>query len=423
MASTMNALYPSVNQYWGTKDTYDYISMPGVFSDAGYKTIFVDDIGKFVPNLGADIVKNGFSEVVKNLKITEWKDYIQNMEEGGPYFVYLYSSSLHDYFAQINNASYPEKQENSNVYFNNRGDYYTHVGKYLFEHKNDYFTEKSIDLNGDLRLETIDDGIASRIYKYYLNNSGNLDNIKKHAVEADFFYEVVSPENKQKISNELKTLYDNGLKKIDYQLKDLLEYLSSPEISKNTIVVFTSSHGEAFGEHGFFFHTANIYNEIFHTPLIISADDYKPKRIEQATRNIDIFPTLASLTGITVPENIQGISLKNLLARGFELKTRYAFSEETESELALAIQDQKWKLIVRGGIYSENYDLELYNLEKDPQEKVNVRDDNPKKANSLLNEIKKIIDESHKLRIRSLIPFPSYLDEEQQEDMMKRGYF
>ncbi len=67
-----------------------------------------------------------------------------------------------------------------------------------------------------------------------------------------------------------------------------------------SIVVVTSGHGEAFGEHGFIEHRGNVYPEVVHVPLVIAAPGRLPigKRISTPVQLQDVYPTLLDLAGI-----------------------------------------------------------------------------------------------------------------------------
>jgi arylsulfatase A-like enzyme len=63
--------------------------------------------------------------------------------------------------------------------------------------------------------------------------------------------------------------YDNSLASLDNSVGDLLESLSHLPQWDNTVVIITSDHGEAFGEHGTYCHGMNLYSESVHVPLVI----------------------------------------------------------------------------------------------------------------------------------------------------------
>jgi arylsulfatase A-like enzyme len=91
--------------------------------------------------------------------------------------------------------------------------------------------------------------------------------------------------------------YDAGVKYADDFIGRLLRGL----VLKNTIVILTSDHGEALGDHGLSFHGAALYSDLVRVPLIISWPGHVPAgvRIAQPVSNGDIANTVLGLIGAT----------------------------------------------------------------------------------------------------------------------------
>ena len=106
---------------------------------------------------------------------------------------------------------------------------------------------------------------------------------------------------------------------------------------------------------------------------------------------IDVFPTLADLTGLTPPAHLQGNSLRPLLGYPERLgRKKYAYSVVTRGkQLGYALRNQRW----RYGKWPDGE--ELYNLDQDPEEKRNLAG-KPHVAERLA-EFRKILDEKQKL--------------------------
>ncbi|HEX3739334.1 MAG TPA: sulfatase [Terriglobales bacterium] len=115
--------------------------------------------------------------------------------------------------------------------------------------------------------------------------------------------------------------YDAGVKYTDDFIGQLLHGLNGLGVLKNTIVIITSDHGEALGDHGLSFHGAALYWDLVHVPLVISWPGHVPQgvRVEQPVTNADIAntvlgmvvakqnpfpgPTLAALWGKSAPKD------------------------------------------------------------------------------------------------------------------------
>ncbi len=102
---------------------------------------------------------------------------------------------------------------------------------------------------------------------------------------------------------------------VDHQIGRILEVLDEEGIAENTIVVFTSEHGDFMGDHRMVRKGMFLYDALLHVPLVW----YAPGRIRAGLRSdamsqgIDLFPTLVDMTGGAVPETLPGRSLKPLL--------------------------------------------------------------------------------------------------------------
>ena len=89
--------------------------------------------------------------------------------------------------------------------------------------------------------------------------------------------------------------YDAGVKYADEFIGQLLNGLPL----KNTIVIVTSDHGEALGDHGLSFHGAALYSDLVRVPLVISWPGHVPEgiRVERPVANLDIASTIMDLLG------------------------------------------------------------------------------------------------------------------------------
>jgi arylsulfatase A-like enzyme len=115
----------------------------------------------------------------------------------------------------------------------------------------------------------------------------------------------------------LQRLYDAGIRGMDRgTLTQLLDALDRLGVADDTLVVFTSDHGEAFGEHGNFLHD-DLYAGTLHVPLILRWPGGLPagRRVPGRARLLDLAPTILDLLHLPAPPQTQGLSLAPL-ARG-----------------------------------------------------------------------------------------------------------
>ena len=102
---------------------------------------------------------------------------------------------------------------------------------------------------------------------------------------------------------------------VDDNIGRLLDYLEENNLKENTIIVYTSDQGFYLGEHRWF-DKRFMYEQSLRTPLIISAPDSKKGFVNKSDMvlNIDYAPTLLDYAGIQIPDEMQGKSLRKILA-------------------------------------------------------------------------------------------------------------
>jgi arylsulfatase A-like enzyme len=171
--------------------------------------------------------------------------------------------------------------------------------------------------------------------------------------------------------------YLRCVESVDDSVGKLLKYLDDSGLAKNTIVVYTSDQGFYLGEHGWF-DKRFMYEESLRTPLVVRWPGViKPGSVDgEIVSNIDFAPTFLQAAGASVPKEIQGRSMMPVLrgdpAGNGRKSFYYHFYEEKDADHHVAkhegVTNGRTKLI-------QFYTLgewELYDLEKDPHELVNV---------------------------------------------------
>ncbi|MDD2680182.1 MAG: sulfatase [Candidatus Omnitrophica bacterium] len=161
--------------------------------------------------------------------------------------------------------------------------------------------------------------------------------------------------------------YDGEIRRVDYQIGRLLEELKKSHLGQNTVIIITSDHGEALGEHErYFCHANSLYDELIKIPLIISWDKKIPLclKIDQQVRMVDLMPTILDILKIR-SRDMQGQSFLPLIMHKRDDFAPYAYSEQFE---LVSVRTKKWKLIYN----QNNGKYELYDLENDPQERSNI---------------------------------------------------
>lgn len=117
------------------------------------------------------------------------------------------------------------------------------------------------------------------------------------------------------LRRECRQAYYASISFMDAQVGRVVDALDRLGLSDKTIIVFTSDHGYHMGEHGLW-QKMSLFEESSRVPLLVVAPETtKPgTSISEPVSQVDLFPTLAALCGVTPPENLQGQNLATMLA-------------------------------------------------------------------------------------------------------------
>ena len=99
---------------------------------------------------------------------------------------------------------------------------------------------------------------------------------------------------------------------LDQQVGRVLAKLDELDLEDDTIVIFTSDHGYHLGEHTFW-QKLSLHEESARVPLIVSAPGVDAARTDALAELLDLYPTLADLTGLSTPAGAQGVNLRPVL--------------------------------------------------------------------------------------------------------------
>jgi arylsulfatase A-like enzyme len=170
--------------------------------------------------------------------------------------------------------------------------------------------------------------------------------------------------------------YYGMVKRLDEALGRLLDALKSLDLLDDTVIVFTSDHGNHFKTRNDEY-KRSCHESSLRIPMAISGPGFKGGgRVEKLVSLIDLPPTLLDAAGIAVPNTMQGHSLVPLVQRKAVEWPEEIFVQISESQVGRAIRTERWKYSVRAMDLngsacsgSENYTEDcLYDLLADPYE-------------------------------------------------------
>ena len=162
--------------------------------------------------------------------------------------------------------------------------------------------------------------------------------------------------------------YDAAVRYTDAAIAPLLDVLRAGPRGRRTLIVVTSDHGEAFGEHGGVGHGEGPYEEVLRVPLLVWAPGLVAtgRRVPGLVGVVDVMPTILDLLGLAVPTGISGVSLAAQLRAGPPgppVPERILYSENSlHDRYRLAARSPRWKAVwdVPG--------LQTFDLDRDPGE-------------------------------------------------------
>ncbi len=249
------------------------------------------------------------------------------------------------------------------------------------------------------------------------------------------------------------SLYDSEIRYFDCEIQRLFDYLDTSGLSRNTLVIFTSDHGESLTEHNFFFaHGSFAYDPTARIPLILHHPSFgEARRIDAIISLIDLAPTIVNLLDLDAPVKFDGISLRSVVRNRVD-RPEYAYilgGDRHEWVTLHAVTDERWKLIYnplglsRTGIYNifntfyPRYKTEwlsrkrefkdalleyqLYDLQDDPGETKNVFSRSREVADHLkevlFSKYYRPVRDAHELDVEH-----ETLDEQTLEHLRALGY-
>lgn len=206
---------------------------------------------------------------------------------------------------------------------------------------------------------------------------------------------------------QIKATYFGMMSEVDSQIGRLIDYLKQINAYDNTLIIFTSDHGDMQGDH-WMFSKSCYYEEAFHVPLIVRdpgvvADKTRGTLVKAFTESVDIMPTILDSIGQDIPAQCDGYSLlpfcrdeqpedwRQEYHAEFDLRSPYAY--DVDSPLGLGkrkcivniIRGERYKYVHFAGLPPLFFDLK-----DDPHEFTN-RFNDPDYQSKVLEYVEKML--------------------------------
>jgi arylsulfatase A-like enzyme len=179
------------------------------------------------------------------------------------------------------------------------------------------------------------------------------------------------------LAQELASAYWEGVRWVDGLLEKAYAQLGAMGLLENTLVVVTSDHGEAFGEHANLGHGLWLYDEVIHIPLVMLGPGpfQGGKVIASEVSLLDTLPTFLDWAGMDPHTGVEGRSALPALAGhdacrpvvSEEPLSRANTGEDLEA-LRISARSRRWKYIVTLNLRTAEVQEEAYDLTVDPLE-------------------------------------------------------
>ncbi len=175
---------------------------------------------------------------------------------------------------------------------------------------------------------------------------------------------------------------------IDQQIGRVLDHLETLGIADDTIVIFTSDHGDIMGEHSLMLKGSIHYQGVLRVPLTIAGPGVTPGRSSGLASSVDIAPTILDRCGFKGHRGIQGSSLSSVLDGGeAPVRDHLLVEDDLPPHIASVIgMPAKIRTLVTDDVRftrDSNGFEELFDLSNDPHELENQVADEPARRNEL----------------------------------------
>ncbi|MBV1879549.1 MAG: sulfatase-like hydrolase/transferase [Pseudomonadales bacterium] len=197
---------------------------------------------------------------------------------------------------------------------------------------------------------------------------------------------------------------------IDDTVGQIMQALQQSGKADNTIVIFSSDHGDLFGDHGLMLKHETHYKGLTRVPLVIYHPQHQPGRSSTLVSSIDLAQTILDLADVTPYYGMQGFSLKALLDDPGRTLRQGVLIEEDEKNDPFGIgHPLRIRTLVTAEARISHFQGmqqgELYDLQSDPQESHNLWFD----ANATELKTQMLIALNQEMmRVADLCPRPNF---------------
>lgn len=202
--------------------------------------------------------------------------------------------------------------------------------------------------------------------------------MREHNAEVDHDSVVHQLQPSPEARHRQRAYYLANVTMIDEQVGNILASLDAKGILDDSVVIFTSDHGDALGDHG---HSQKwtMYDVITRVPCVVWAPGRFAGDVQrdELCSWMDLGPTILELAGVGVPKNFEAESLLPALTSDDWQGREYVFAEHVRDGILQGtaymsmVRSQEWKLVH----FVDSSEGQLFHLSEDPGEIHNLWDD------------------------------------------------
>ncbi len=188
--------------------------------------------------------------------------------------------------------------------------------------------------------------------------------------------------------SDARALYDSEVANTDRHVGRLLKFIEESAFADRAIIIVTSDHGEAFGEHGLLRHGFEVWEELVRVPLIVHLPGRSGRRITARRSAIDLAPTLLGIFGAPAPtgEGTDFMSGQSLLPELLGGAAEAPAERVVFVDMAAGPNNAERQAFIEHGlkvIATAGRPLGVYDLDADPDEKKDLLDKDPRAATAV----------------------------------------
>ena len=225
--------------------------------------------------------------------------------------------------------------------------------------------------------------------------------MRTHNVEIDHDSVVHQLEPTEENRIRQRKHYLANVTLIDEKVGQIMKTLEEKGILENTIVIFSSDHGDCLTDHG---HSQKwtMYDEITRVPLLVRCPSrfQGGRKIDDLVQLMDLGPAILEMAGADYPETMEAQSILPALEEDASWTGReYVYAEQakdlilTDTEFMTMVRSKDWKLVH----FLDEEEGQLFDLNNDPGEAINLwnEPDHQKTRQELLDNLREWRIRSH----------------------------